>query len=150
MKTKGWHRSLIGLICLLPFLAGCGANLAAATPAPHALTVTRSQWPAGNRFPPFVKTSDDSAGVNRLYDAIQALPHFQGVYACANDDGLAYELTFALPGVPKQPITVAGTGCRGVTLSDSDMRMTNKAFWSLFAQTLGVSEADLFPDPLSN
>src|SRR6266568_2950597 len=150
MKKQRWQLALTGLVCLLSFLASCGTNLGGDQPVSHLLTVTRTSALSANRFPPFAKAIDDSASATKLYNAIKALPPFQGVYSCPADDGLQYQLTFALKGATVQKIIASASGCRSVTLNQSDIRMTNEAFWSLFAQTLGVSEAELFPRPLSN
>jgi hypothetical protein len=42
------------------------------------------------------------------------------------------------------------SGYSGVSFSATDARMNNDAFWSLFAQTLGVLENALFPLPQIN
>ncbi len=150
MKKKRWQISFIGLVCLCAFIAGCGSNLGIDPPVNHLLFVARTSDLAPNHFPSFEKTIDDLASVTRLYDAIKMLPSSQGVYSCSLDDGLQYQLVFALPGAGKQQIIVSASGCRIVTLNKSDFRMSNEAFWPLFAQTLRVSETELFPRPLSN
>jgi hypothetical protein len=151
MNKKGWHISIIGLVCLGAVLVSCGSNQGKDPPVHHLLSVTRISELAVNHFPPFEKTVDDAASVTRLYTAIKALPHpAKGIYGCPADDGLRYQLVFALPGAAVQHITVPASGCRFLTLNKSDVRMTNDPFWSLLAQTLGSSETELFPRPSSS
>lgn len=148
MRKKLFY--LVGLICLLSFLTGCGTNNAGNGLVKHTLTVTRESTLRANLFPVFAKNIDDTASATRLYNAIKALPSAHGLYSCPSDNGLRYKLDFSLNGAPAQQITVSGSGCRMISLSESEARMTNNAFWSLFAQVTGLSESDLFPHPLPN
>lgn len=152
MKNKHWPFSAIGLICLLFLFCSCATSSAVSQSAAHthALTVVRTTALDLNRFPPFSKTIDDPGSASRLYHAMLALPHFQGVYNCPNDNGLRYQLTFDLKGVTTQQILVSASGCRSVALKNDDVRMVDDTFWSLFSHTLAVPNAELFPLPVSS
>ena len=141
---------LVGVhCCVMVLLMSCSTNPGSQVPAMHFLRVTRNSSVGPNHFPAFRRTIDDSASVTRLYNAIQALPLMSGIDNCPADDGLQYQLTFSLSSSFRQQMTLHATGCQQISINQSTGRLTNEAFWSLFAHTLGVPKLELFPLPYS-
>ncbi len=151
-RKMSYHMSTICALCsLMLLLISCGTTWSGSSgPEKHLLIVTRTTAVSHNHFPSFNKQIDDLASVTHLYNVIQSLPPMHKGYACPADNGLQYQLAFSLPSVSEQQWTLAGSGCRQIRLNQSHSFLTTDEFWSLFAQTLGISESDLFPPPRSS
>lgn len=146
---------LFGLVLLL---AGCATSTVritvrpTPTPTPtrtiagfDTLRVTRR---ALDGFPPFTpRTITDPTSVRRLYMAIQALPPIGTGASCPIDYGLRYDLAFSYRSGPAVQMEVDPFGCQDVRLPGEDYRQPDDAFWTLFAQMLGVPKASLFVHP---
>jgi hypothetical protein len=130
-------------------LMSCSTDPGSKVPTTHFLRVTRNSSVGPNHFPAFSRNINDSASVTRLYNAIQALPLMSGIYNCPADDGLQYQLAFSFSSSSKQQMILDAAGCQQISINQSTARLTNEAFWSLFAQTLGVPKSALFPPPYS-
>ncbi|HLJ80553.1 MAG TPA: hypothetical protein VKT52_03630, partial [Ktedonobacterales bacterium] len=114
---------------------------------PTTLTVTRTGNPY-DHISPLAGGSTDAAAVQRLYHAIYALPHVpNGISSCPADFGIVYTLTFMNGGTVILKASANATSCEFLTLSSNDSRMTNDAFWTLLAQTIGISPASVHGVP---
>jgi hypothetical protein len=139
--------SLIGLLCCLLILSSCGTQSSGSLPK-NALQVTRASNDAGNLFPPFTQTITDPTTMAKLYHAIQTFPHFRsGEYSCPIDFGLEYHLTFSHSDGSEQQVILHARGCPYTDLNSSDRRAISQNFWPLFAQIIGIPQAELFPMP---
>lgn len=151
MNRNNQRMYFIGLICLLCcflILSSCGTQSSGSFPK-NALQVTRASDDTGNIFPPFTQTITDPTKIAKLDHAIQTLPHFQsGEYSCPIDFGLEYHLTFFHSDSSEQQVILHARGCPYADLSSSDRRAIPQDFWSLFAQIVGIPQAELFPMPL--
>ncbi len=148
---------IILLIIPLILLSGCGAVLTTAGAAggePTILQVRRVNLVSGTHHPPFSPhTIIDQRAVQRLYNAAQALPHFTipeppGWMSCPHDSGLEYQLDFFQKHTLMQEVIFYPGGCSLLRLGEKDVRVYTKSFVQLFVQTIGISEAELFPQPL--
>jgi hypothetical protein len=141
------------VIALVILLAGCGAGGPHATTASSGITsvhILRTSPFPQNHIPPLDQTVTDSTKAQRLYDAVQALPSFpQGTINCPAGSGEAYNLTFYRDEAEVSWAVVKPEGCRRVTLPNGDIRrsINQDHFWRMFADALGVPEADLFQPP---
>ncbi|HEV8655625.1 MAG TPA: hypothetical protein VGR85_08960 [Candidatus Limnocylindria bacterium] len=99
----------------------------------------------------FDRSVNDAAAAQRLHDALISLPVAQ-LRWCAIGYGIGYRLTFSDTSRTTLVATVESDGCREAILPGNDRRATNDAFWSIFADTLGLDARNtdqLFPQPLS-
>lgn len=138
--------ALVGLVVL----AGCAQSSRTVTSRTvTSLHVVRTSAFPSNHIPPFERTATDAAKVQRLYDALLALPTPPtGTIHCPADFGVAYHLTFFRMGATVLQATVEGSGCRFVALSNGERRWAySDTFWAVFADTLDVPESELFPTP---
>ncbi len=137
--------ALVGLV----LLAGCAQSSRAVTSQPvTSLHVIRTSAFPPNHIPPFERTATDAAKVQRLYNALLALPTPppSGTIYCPADFGVAYHLTFFRMGTTVLRATVEGSGCRYVALSNGERRWAySDTFWAVFADTLGVPESVVYP-----
>lgn len=145
---RRWAGSLLLLSVML--LAACGvattqASGSAAARQPDTVRVTRMSHI--NTFPPLDVTVRDAAKAQRLYAAIKALPPFETTVSCPEDTDLEYHLSFLRGDAQVALITINATGCSSVVLAPRDLRGPTPAFWTLFANTLNVSEPAIFPSP---
>lgn len=85
--------------------------------------------------------------MRQLYTAIQALPPIGTGASCPVDYGLRYDLAFSYQTGPATHMEVNPFGCQDVLLPGNDYRQPDDAFWTLFAQVLGVPKASLFVHP---
>jgi hypothetical protein len=85
--------------------------------------------------------------VRQLYTAIQALPPIGTGASCPVDYGLRYDLAFSYQTGPATHMKVNPFGCQDVLLPGKGYRQPDNAFWTLFAQVLGVPKASLFVHP---
>jgi len=83
--------------------------------------------------------------VQRLYQAIQALPRFptNQVFNCPVDNGIKYQLDFFQGNATFLHVTLDASGCRALHLTTKDVRQTNDAFFSLLASEIGLPPARL-------
>jgi len=103
----------------------------------------------GTKLPPFQINITDRTRVQRLYQALQALPKFPAntVINCPVDDGVKYHLDFFQSNTALIQATLDASGCRALHLTTSDVRRTNDAFFSLLAKEIGVSPTSLLVTP---
>ncbi|MHB8599525.1 MAG: hypothetical protein ACYDER_22265 [Ktedonobacteraceae bacterium] len=149
-------RYLILLIFPLILLSGCGTTFVSAVTtttqqAPTTVQVRRVNLIPGNHYLPFSpRTITDQQVVQRLYNAMQALPHWDlsGPVSCPNDAGLEYQLDFFQEHTFIQEVVFDPEGCSTVRIGKNDVRVPDKSFTQLFVQTLGISETELAPLPL--
>jgi len=139
------------LSCLA--LAACGVATAhQATPVQQSPTsvaivhVVRTSGIPRQNWPPLDRTISVAAQAQRLYDATLALPMFpSGVMNCAADFGVGYTLTFTRNDKSHLTVTSDPGGCWQVTIEGQKQRRATDAWWNLFAQTLGLTRAQLQP-----
>lgn len=136
--------ALVGFVVLV----GCTQSSRTVTSqTATSLHVVRTSAFPSNHIPPFERTATDAAKVQRLYNALLALPAFpSGIIHCPADFGVVYHLTFFNQSVIVVQATVKPDGCRGVTLSNGQPRwVRDDQFWAVFADTLGVPESVVYP-----
>lgn len=150
MLWRARFQWLLFLGCLLPLIAvGCATGMGVKPPqpatSPDKVNVTRFTTIPGTQLPPFEANMADRTGVQRLYQAIQALPRFPAnqVFNCPADNGIKYHLDFFQGNAVLLQATLDASGCRALHLSTSDVRQTNDAFFSLLAKEIGVPPARL-------
>jgi hypothetical protein len=140
-----------GVFCAaVVLLAGCGQAAIVASPATvTTVHVVRTSAFPQNHIPPLERTITDAAKVQRLYDAMLAMPAFPpGVIHCSVDSGLAYRLTFKRASGQTIPVVAAPDGCAYGAFGAADRRFAaNTQFWELFAATLGIPSAEVWPQP---
>ena len=94
----------------------------------------------------------DGAAAQRLHDQPVSLPVAQNRW-CAYGTGAGYEIVFSDTVRRTLVATVEIGGCFEAILHGTDRRRaTDDAFWTVFAQTLGLEPGNydqLFPQPLS-
>ncbi len=148
------------LLCLL-LLASCASptmsNTSTPTPIvihsptllPDTLLVTRISTFPQNHIPPLTpRTVRNALAVQRLYLAAYQLPHYpNGTTFCPVDYGIAYHLTFLRESLLLLQAELDAGGCRELALGPGDGRMTNDAFWALFASVAGIPPNELQPVP---
>jgi hypothetical protein len=143
-----WSRkgaTFVWIMGILLVLASCG-QAASATESATALQITRSSAVPNNHYPGFTTTISDPAKASQLYDAILQLPTQKATF-CPLDNGLQYNLVFTRPAMPQTHILLSASGCRSAVLATNDRRATNDDFWSLVAQTVGITKDALFIKP---
>lgn len=143
------------LVLAIVLLAACGVSPAAsqtpptatviqatATPLPPtSVTVLRFGGPADqNRVAPFTKTAQDAANVQRLYNAVFALPPNQPrAVGCPIDLFIGYELSFMHGNTLVLEVLMTG-GCPIVKLVGlSGCHTWTSDFTEQIAATLGVT-----------
>jgi hypothetical protein len=90
-------------------------------------------------LPEFRRCVQDAAGVQRLYVAILALPaKGNGFYSCPKGAGSDYYLTFLAGSNVVRMMTLETGGCRFLSLSDTDVRLTDDTFQQEFAELVGL------------
>jgi hypothetical protein len=146
-------QALVGVVCL----AACGQPTHHITPTPTSplpqtvtsLHVIRTSAFPQNHIPPFEQTVNDAPKVQRLYNALLALPTPPpGLVNCPLDIGVAYHVTFFNRAAANLQATVNESGCRFAMLSNGKRLWAySDTFWMVFADTLGVPESALFPAP---
>jgi len=123
-----------------------GASCSAPTTAPLRVVRFSGTHPVAE----FERSVTDAAAAQRIYDALSSLPLAQSRW-CAYGTGAGYQLTFTDTTRRTLEATVEIAGCYEAVMHGSDRRSTNDAFWSVFANTLGLEPWDssqLFPPPL--
>lgn len=149
-----FQRSLILVIATLVLLSGCGTafvSTSTAAETPTTVQVHRINLIPQNHYPAFSpRTISDQQAVQRLYNAIQVLPHWNTTAPvfCPMDAGLKYQLDFSQGHTAIQEAFFDPEGCPTVRIGKNDVRVPDNAFTQLFAQTLGISETELTPQPL--
>lgn len=147
-------RLIISLIILVVLLSGCGTAQVTASSAggePTTLHVLRVNGIPENHYLPFSpRTVTDQHAVQQLYAAAKALPRLMlpGVINCPADRGLEYHLDFFQGQTLLQEMIYYPGGCTYIRLGKSDDRALTDSFLHLFAQTIGISVAELAPQPL--
>jgi hypothetical protein len=160
LLDKAWEalmrfKSLALLVALCVMLSGCGGVITArTTPAPSPSQIIRvhivrtSGIPRQN-LPPIDKLIGDSSVAQRLYDATTALPQFpMGVFACPSDYNVAYALDFTRGDGRSVQISADPYGCWIVSIGANNKRKASDRYWSLLAQTLQITRAELQPDSI--
>ena len=126
---------------LILFLGACGTapvNTMVRT-EPHALHVTRTLPPLLGNYPTFKHNITNATEVQRLYDAVLALPTIPlgQRYSCPNDIGVFYYLQFQQKSSTVQT-KLDATGCRFLSIDNTSLRQTDASFSALLAKTIGV------------
>ena len=127
-------RKIIIVILVLLFLTGCDT---AQSNKVNTLQVAR---PA-SKFPPFAKTVNDAASVQRFYNLAYALPSPpSGKVNCPADNGIVYNLTFLDGTTLVQTMVLQASGCERLLITNNsrNMRMTNQAFQAAFLKLIGL------------
>ena len=150
------------LVLAMVLLAACGASPAAngtsltatsttiratTTPLPPtSVRVLRFGGPSDqNRVAPFVKTLRDTGRVQRLYNAVYALPPQSTNVTCPSDRFIGYELSFTRGNTQVLQVILGG-GCSYAAISNPpDCRRWTLAFITQLAATLEVPETTLVP-----
>ena len=141
--------ALLGCVCLLVAVSGCGASVTTkgvpGHPAStarllylHAVRISRYDE---NTVAAFDKTSANTAGIAQLYDAIAALkPYPPGSYSCPGAPGAEYQLTFTRADGSTVGALATTSGCAWAGITDGATGTTPHGrivdwhgFWSLFA-----------------
>jgi hypothetical protein len=120
---------------------------------PTSITVLRfSQYPQQNRVAPFVKTSEDTASVQRLYHAVFALPPPPSPPPwCPQDVGVGYQLSFIHNNTVVLQVVLSGSCSYAAISNPPECRNWTRAFIAQVAATLRVPDATLEPlDSLLN
>lgn len=134
----------------LAMLAGCAQSAALPPQTVTSLHVIRTSAFPANRIPPFERTASDAIKVQRLYNALMALPAFpSGTFSCPVDFGVVYHLTFFHQSAIALRADVKPDGCQGVSFNGANRGTkwvaTSPQFWVLFADTLDVPESAVYP-----
>ena len=91
---------------------------------------------------PLDKTVTDAQGIQKLYNAAQALPPYAtdaGISAdCLNDTGVIYHLDFLVGATALQHMNLDPGSCMILYLSATNLRQVDQAFLTLFKQTIQV------------
>ncbi len=126
-----------------------GGTALSSSNVPDSMHVTRVSTLPGTRIIPLDTTIHDSTQVQRLYNAALALPRFPNtIMHCPVDFGIQYHIDFLQHSKHMQQVVLDVAGCRRLYLSKDDIRRTNDAFWSLFAQVAGIPTSQLYAHPL--
>lgn len=138
--------ALLALAALV-LVAGCGGGGCC-----YELDVVRTSVYPDNHISPFEQTVTGQAKVTRLFNALQALPAYpSGTVSCPADFGVVYQLQFQGEESYGYIVSVQAGGCQGVSFDGTSLWTRTTAnrpqFWTLFAETLGVPEIELFPTP---
>src|SRR6266571_3129634 len=138
------------LMPVLLLVLGCGTRSDTSTSfRPTTLQVVRASTLPDNHFPSLSRTITNANAVQKLYDAALALPQTSttGTRSCPAAIGLIYHLRFLQNGSSVQQMDMGPTGCPWITVNKGDMRIPTQTFFSLFAQTLGISPSQVIPAP---
>jgi uncharacterized protein YceK len=149
-------RWLICLALALMLLSGCGAAIASAvssTQEPTVLQVKRVNTETENHYAPFPpRTITDQQQVQRLYNAMLALPRFPnnppGWLSCPLDRFVKYDLTFLHGQSILQEALYDPSGCPTLRIGKNEVLAPDRSFAQLFVQVVGISEKDLDRVPL--
>lgn len=154
------HRALAAGALLAVALLGCAGIGYVAPMAPRwspvtSLRVTQDVGFPQNGILPFTGSSADAARVQRFYNALWALPYMApGNYACPDDRGVRYHLTFQRGAEIVLRAEASPDGCQYVSLERAgpffrdDVHIPgSERFWVQLAETLGVPESDVYPVP---
>lgn len=142
------------LIIPLFLLRGCSTAQVTSVPPrrePTAVQVIRVNRIPLNHYLPFpTRTITDPRAVQRLFDAVQALPRLSlpPVINCPVDLGLEFHQIFSQGNAIMQKVIIYPEGCRQVLIGESDHRVLTEPFFHLFVQTIGITESELVPMPL--
>lgn len=129
------------MVALLTFtIAGCGSSVLSASPStkPTALYVARIHT-IPSYYHNFNRTIADASAIQQLYHAALALPKVipGKVMECPDDAGVVYDLTFELPSTTSH-MELDANGCELLTISKTDVRITNPTFTVLVVHVIGV------------
>ena len=115
---------------------------------PTTLLVTRSSASPANNFPPLNREVKDAKAVQKLYNAINALPKTTiGIRYCPIDAGLIYHIHFSSGTTLIEQVDMDTGGCQWIRLSKQNVRQPTQAFLLLFASTIGIPRSTLDPIP---
>lgn len=133
----------IPALAALMLLSGCGSD------SYTSLHVLRTSAFPANHIPPFERTVNNPAKVQRLLNALAALPAYpSGIMHCPADFGVVYHLAFQGQAFLYGQASIQAGGCQGMSFNGTS-RWTHwvaisPRFWSLFADTLGVPESAVY------
>jgi hypothetical protein len=134
-------RANLLIVVLLTFaIAGCGSTALSANSStkPTALYVARIHTIPSN-YHDFNRTITDASAIQKMYHSALALPKVipGKVMMCTVDAGVVYDLTFELPSSTNH-MELDASGCELLTISKTDVRITNPAFMALVERVIGV------------
>ena len=143
------HALMAAALLLVVALAACGQTVVGAarstatrTPPAAYTAVHALRTNVFGEAPPFDHTVNDAAKVQRLYQALLALPPWRAVGGCPIDLGTQFDLTFFAGARPALRSAVKPDGCGSVLIDIRDTRDPRQswdpAFWKTFAATFGV------------
>ncbi len=135
-------RTCLVIMALLTFaLAGCGSTAlsAASSTTSTVLQVERIATITENYYSDFDRTITNANAILHLYHAALALPKVLPgtVMDCSEDAGVMYHLTFEFRSSTRQ-MTLDASGCHLLTMSKTDVRITNQSFITLVQQVIGI------------
>ncbi len=141
------------MVCLA--LVGCGQASATATAPAHvpsqivSIHIVRIDSDRSQHLPPIDTVIRNPDTAQRLYDATFALKPFpNGVIDCPDDFFVRYMIDFTREDGRVVHVTADPTGCRDVSIDGAPLRQANEEYWSLLAQTLQISRANIYPVPI--
>jgi hypothetical protein len=145
-RTVG-RNGVIGAALTFSLLGACSSSS-----MPPASTLTGMRFAAttivpGNS-PPAVDVTVGKSPAQNIYTMTLALPDLpSGAYACPNDFGITYDLTFFDGASTAASATLEPSGCRLVRFSGSDevRRVLDDTYWATLAQQLGVPQSMIYP-----
>lgn len=99
-------------------------------------------------IPPLSKTISDTLSIQRLYNAALALPAMRGSFMlCPINRDINYLFIFLHAKQQLFTMTLHTSGCPTLKISSlSHTRVSNQQFFTLLAQTLGITELDPIPN----
>lgn len=117
-------------------LVGCGAQRGGSLlPKAHPDRVLITVHGLAPFAKPATATVDDAAAAAKLYAAMGALPS-PAPGPCTADKGISYDLAFFESGQAVVTADADSGGCQTVTISTTDVRHADAAFWTLLEQTI--------------
>lgn len=144
---------VLAMVCMA--LVGCGrasATVTAPMRAPSQIIsvhIVRTDADRSQHLPPIDKVIRNLDTAQRLYDATFALKPFpKGVMMCPDDFGVRYMIDFTRGDGHVVHVTADPTGCRDIAMDGQPLPQANEEYWSLLAQTLQMSRADIYPAPI--
>jgi hypothetical protein len=134
-------RANLLIVVLLTFaIAGCGSTALSASSStkPTALYVARIHTIPSN-YHDFNRTITGASAIQHLYHTGLALPKVipGKVMMCTVDAGVVYDLTFELPSSTSH-MELDASGCELLTISKTDVRITNPTFMASVERVIGV------------
>ena len=128
------------------FLVACNAQGLVSDVQVSSLRFTTSTEIAANPPPPLDLTINDLASVRSAYQATTSLAHLAGGSHCGQDWGVHYQVTFYDQDFMVLHADVQASGCSTVQLMpENSTRSATSAYFATLADSLQVSEAQIYP-----